>query len=705
MTHPTMEAARAYLTRGWRLIPIRWTDPRGRCSCERPDCGSPGKHPLTVHGLKDATDNPDLVAEWLARWPLMNLAVVTGEDSGIVVVDVDGDEGVASMAEFDARMPRTLMAKSPHGWHLYFAHDGTHTPNRGRFLPGVDIRGDGGYVLLAPSRLGDGDDYRWLREMPLSDFPRWLLAEADGRAARRTSAVRFDDGAVTAARADAPPWIREALRDGATAGARNGTATRLAGYFLSRGLPVDVVATVLESFRRACSPPMDAAELSRTIASCARYAVRARTAGVIDPPAFTALPTGGRYVWERAGVAVTVDGVILERGAIMAEIRIDCILPGLPERLHGPVRMNLLNTGERGRLAAYLAGRLPMAWNDVLEVVFRLAIEAHREGEPPMLLRDAVKPSGGGYAVEPLALASDPTLWFADGGIGKSLFALALSCAMDGWPDVLGLPVARPRKVLYLDWEWEAWRHMERLDLLLGEEAGACNILYRRMHGPLVGQIDQLAAIVREHGVEYVVIDSVGMACGGEPESAAIATAFANAVRSLGVGSLWLSHVAKAATDDGQKAFGSGYWHNMARMTWWLQCQSEPGASTLKVAFHNRKANATGLVPSMSFRVDFGGERARIVQTDINTEDVFQKALPSTTRVLSALGGGAATVAEIARASDMTPHAVGRALLKLQGAGRAVELGGGRWGLPEPPRLYRSTQAVEPAVTEEVLPW
>jgi hypothetical protein len=81
-----LEAALNYAGRGWPVLPLV---PRG-------------KMPLTRHGLKDATTDPAMVDQWWRRWPAANIGVVTGSASGLLVVDLDGEDGLTSWARLEA---------------------------------------------------------------------------------------------------------------------------------------------------------------------------------------------------------------------------------------------------------------------------------------------------------------------------------------------------------------------------------------------------------------------------------------------------------------------------------------------------------------------------------------------------------------------------------------------------------------------------
>ena len=80
----------------WPVAPAHWIEPDGNCSCGKPECSSPGKHPigaLVPHGLKDATKDRDTIGRWWGQNPNANIIVPTGSASGIWVLDVDPPHG------------------------------------------------------------------------------------------------------------------------------------------------------------------------------------------------------------------------------------------------------------------------------------------------------------------------------------------------------------------------------------------------------------------------------------------------------------------------------------------------------------------------------------------------------------------------------------------------------------------------------------
>jgi len=178
-------AALYYANYGWPVIPLH-SMKDGRCSCGRVRCDSPGKHPTTKHGPKDASRNSIQLATWWDARPDANIGVRTGRNAGIVVIDVDprhgGDESLAELVREHGELPATVEALTGGGGrHLVFKHPGGTIRNRSNMRPGIDVRGDGGYIVAPPSNHASGGQYRWREghgphETTPAEMPAWLLA-------------------------------------------------------------------------------------------------------------------------------------------------------------------------------------------------------------------------------------------------------------------------------------------------------------------------------------------------------------------------------------------------------------------------------------------------------------------------------------------------------------------------------------------------
>jgi hypothetical protein len=162
-------AALAYARHGIPVLPVHTPAENGRCSCGRPGCDRPGKHPRLRHGLTDASTDPEQIAAWWTRWPDANIGLRTGVVMD--VADIDSTAGWHGLRHLlGGAMPVGPRVRTGGGgWHLWFSLTGYG--NRVRLLPGLDWRGSGGYVVAPPSRHASGADYRWLIK-PNKALPR-----------------------------------------------------------------------------------------------------------------------------------------------------------------------------------------------------------------------------------------------------------------------------------------------------------------------------------------------------------------------------------------------------------------------------------------------------------------------------------------------------------------------------------------------------
>jgi hypothetical protein len=210
-------AAIAYARSGWLAIPLHNPVRNGGCSCGDPECSSPAKHPRTLHGLHDATTDVDVIDRWFQQWPHANVGVLTGPRSGLMVVDVDGPEGEASLAALQSRhgeLPSTKVITTGRGRHLWFRYPEARIGNSaGKLGPHLDVRGDGGYVIAPPSAHVSGRRYRVLHRGGLADLPRWMIALL---VPRRPDPTRVPAPPLNAGRAitgwPAPRWAPATTR-------------------------------------------------------------------------------------------------------------------------------------------------------------------------------------------------------------------------------------------------------------------------------------------------------------------------------------------------------------------------------------------------------------------------------------------------------------------------------------------------------------
>ena len=229
------EAAVAYAARGWRVFPLHGIV-NGRCTCGR-GCSSPGKHPLARRGVHDASTDAHQVNEWWRRWRRANIGVATGADSGIVVIDIDLPLALDSIDRLlrQGVVPTLTGLTGGGGVHLVFASEDPGLGNTaGRLpsidadLPGIDLRGKGGYIVSPPSVHRSGACYEWLDpKTPLAAAPPWLKQP-------RRARPRIENVASVAFEGDGTPYGLAVLRSeldrlrGVRVGTRNHQLNRSA---------------------------------------------------------------------------------------------------------------------------------------------------------------------------------------------------------------------------------------------------------------------------------------------------------------------------------------------------------------------------------------------------------------------------------------------------------------------------------------------
>ena len=181
-----LETTLAYAARGWPVLPLH-SIRDGRCTCGKADCTSAGKHPRTEHGLKDATTDEQTMHQWWAMWPDANVGILTGTESGLVVLDVDprngGDMALDELLAEHGPLPPTVECLTGGGGrHLYFKHPGGNVKGAaGALGPGLDLKAGGGYVVGPPSLHASGRRYEWRAssgpaDVEMADLPAWMLS-------------------------------------------------------------------------------------------------------------------------------------------------------------------------------------------------------------------------------------------------------------------------------------------------------------------------------------------------------------------------------------------------------------------------------------------------------------------------------------------------------------------------------------------------
>ncbi len=271
--------ALATAARGWPVFP----------------CNPLNKRPLTEHGFKDATTDAFQIRAWWGQHPLAMIGVPTGAATGFWVFDIDtdrtkGKDGLGSLTamghDLSELMDTAVACTASGGYHCLFRYDPA-VPignTRGALKPFLDVRGEGGYVIVAGSRRADGAAYTWLNppdENEISDAPAWLL-EAIGRPPTGGDPLNFN----TAERAPKPPAERvKAIAPGTW----HENTRDLIARMVREGASDETIAAIAPRFTE---PGYSDAQ---TIAEFAAHARSARAKWGYQPREVAAEPPPGRF--------------------------------------------------------------------------------------------------------------------------------------------------------------------------------------------------------------------------------------------------------------------------------------------------------------------------------------------------------------------------------------------------------------------------
>ena len=251
----------AYAKRRWPVHPLHGVH-HCRCTCGQQACSSPGKHPLTTHGVKEATTDATKIKTWWHQWPNANIGIATGAVSGFDALDVDpakgGEESLADFEQQYGALPDTPeQLTGGGGRHILFAHPGEHVANRVGIAPGLDLRGDGGYIVAAPSRHFSGGRYSWEAsshpdDLAFAPMPAWLVDLLREANSTKDGISRLDVASVLA---------------GVPEGKRDAELFRVAAKLRQADVPEAVAQALVLQAAANCTPPFPEQDALAKVAS------------------------------------------------------------------------------------------------------------------------------------------------------------------------------------------------------------------------------------------------------------------------------------------------------------------------------------------------------------------------------------------------------------------------------------------------------
>ena len=378
--------------------------------------------------------------------------------------------------------------------------------------------------------------------------------------------------------------------------------------------------------------------------------------------------------WPQLNVTAKVERI--KEGSdheVKAEIQLTSTRPTSAGHLRAG-RLNLTSPAARNTFARSLASRdSEVDWDKVMEQLCITVLAEWREGSPAVLLtgQSDVQASVK-WMIEPIIQLNNPTLIYGPGSTGKSWFGQYLAVLADAGMNSGGLGV-EPSTVVYLDWETDQDEVDSRVTMLrngLGLD-GPSSIWYKHMTSGLSADIETIRGLCATNDVQFIVIDSVGSACMGEPESAEVVLRAFGALRSLGVSSLCIDHTNKEGS-----LFGSVYKYNASRQVFECKKDQQPDDNKIVLGLFHKKANNSRLMKPIAYELNISDSAI-----SISRQDVRDTPLEAQMRVVDRIENLLKTrpsglpVSDIAEELEKTESHIRKELSEAKKRGLIVQIG------------------------------
>lgn len=225
-------------------------------------CVLPAKRGDKVPFLKDWGNKWSRDEKVLRKWfkKDINICMATGRESGVWVLDLDGNEGIRKFydlcTEAGEDIPVTKTQKTGGGGFQYlFKYDDRVDRNMGGVFNKIDIRSNGGQVVLPPSVHPNGNEYEWYSESgtPVEPAPEWLIKKiVEKKQVERKEPLKPADKFAD--------------------GTRNETLFKHACKFRNDGYEADEILSLISAMNdKRCDPPLDDKELNVIVGSSEKY--------------------------------------------------------------------------------------------------------------------------------------------------------------------------------------------------------------------------------------------------------------------------------------------------------------------------------------------------------------------------------------------------------------------------------------------------
>ncbi|MDX8045446.1 bifunctional DNA primase/polymerase [Gracilibacillus sp. S3-1-1] len=242
---------------GWSIFPIYYKS----------------KKPITQHGFKDASNNVEQIKRWYTEHPSAGIGLPTGKINDVVVLDIDprnrGDVSLEELQHDYEDLPDTVLSLTGGGGqHFFFQYDERINKSKLESYEGVDVQGDGKYIVLPPSTHPNGNKYEYeYSSKPIvtqiAKAPEWLI-----QLASKPKEKEYQ-------KKPSSHWID--IFHHTSEGTRNNAAAQLAGHLFRRYVDPSLVVEIMHLWNTKVDPPLEGGELNKIINSIAGKELKRRS--------------------------------------------------------------------------------------------------------------------------------------------------------------------------------------------------------------------------------------------------------------------------------------------------------------------------------------------------------------------------------------------------------------------------------------------
>ena len=315
-------------------------------------------------------------------------------------------------------------------------------------------------------------------------------------------------------------------------------------------------------------------------------------------------------------------------------------------------RLNLISIQSKTKFVNEMKRLIPpIEWKDVVENITEETLSRYREGNEVMKIGSIQDEGMPSYQAFPIIRSDGVNILFGQGAQGKSYISTFICMLVQSGMDHAGI-VTEQGNVLYLDWE-DSWQSVNRRVMALkkGNNDTLHDIDHVDMSGTTIDtEMSNIIRMVEDRDISLVVIDSFGMAVGGNQNEGDYVKGVMSSLNELKASVLVIDHVSK---ENGDTPIGSNYKQTSARNVWKIDKSQNLGANIVEVGLYHTKANNSKLFAPVGLRLEFINDmydqtdRVLISPIDVENSDALADQLPVAKKIEKALTEAPMTVEQL----------------------------------------------------------